>query len=129
MAHKRVYHSACSQLSRYLIVSGTRQSAVSSSTTINFGGNSSASVERYDSLKDSWEELPRLNVGRYRHASCATANSVYVFCGQNRNAEKISSIEVLRTDQEDSVGAEWRLINAPILGERMLPAVSTLNDR
>ena len=60
MIEKRIHHSACSQMSRYIVVSGTRND-----------GSSGASVERYDTLNDSWELLPSLNIGRYRHASCS----------------------------------------------------------
>ena len=66
-------------------------------------------------------------MGRYRHSSCATASSIFVFCGQNRNAEKISSIEVLSGSDNDDE-SRWRLINAPILGERMLAAVAVIGS-
>ena len=133
MANKRLHHSACAQLGRFLIVSGTRQSEQHSANLQNGGAfsDSASTVGRYDSVEDRWEALPCLNVGRYRHSSCATATSIFVFCGQNRNAEKISSIEVLSSDrdaEEDQEGNRWRLINAPILGERMLAAVAVLGN-
>ena len=114
MHQKRVHHSVCAQSQRYIIASGTRLS------------NEINTVERYDIQNDSWEELPSLNIGRYRHGSCALLSSVYVFCGMDWNANKVSSIEILNTDNLNTQEG-WRLLEMPILGERIYPGVQALN--
>ena len=86
MNHKRIHHSACASQNRYVVVSGTRQPLLDSS-----------SVERFDTLTETWEVLPRLKVGRFRHSSCAVNSQIYVFCGMDRNSNQVNSIEVLST--------------------------------
>ena len=72
MSYDRIHHAVCTFKQRFMVVSGTRSPI-----------NQTARVEIYDSLNDSWKELPSLNTGRYRHASCSIVNSIYVFCGMD----------------------------------------------
>ena len=62
-------------------------------------------------------EMPRLNVGRHSHASCATVNSVFVFCGFSANQVGLASIEMLQTPTMSSRAAgvpnsRWQMIDA-----------------
>ena len=38
-------------------------------------------VERYDSLKNIWESMPKLNFLRKNHSSCTVGNNLYILGG------------------------------------------------
>ena len=52
-------------------------------------------VERYDSMRDRWESLPRLNVARCFHSSCTLGNTLYVLGGKDENRQLKNSFEKL----------------------------------
>ena len=87
MKHSRWFHGACAQADKFLYVSGGACGP----------DKCRKSVERYQISTDSWMEMPRLNVGRHSHASCATNSAVFVFCGFSANQVGLASIEVLQT--------------------------------
>ena len=43
-------------------------------------------VERYDSISDTWENLPSLNLSRSGHSSCTLGKALYVLGGFDDNA-------------------------------------------
>ena len=69
---------------------------------------SSATSELYSVEEDKWQELPRLQKIRQKHASCAIGINVYVFCGHDRLWWSNEMIERLDL-QNLSVG--WRTIS------------------
>ena len=70
--------------------------------------------------------MPDLNNGRQCHATCATADAVFVFCGFAENDISLSSIEMLEPRQKR---ARWQLIDvsSQILTPRFGLGVATLN--
>ena len=52
-------------------------------------------VKRYDSMRDRWESLPKMNVARYLHSSCTLENTLYVLGGRDDKRWTIKSIEKL----------------------------------
>ena len=110
---RRAHHSVCVLTQNQLVVSGTRHPS-----------NHSSKVELYDCLSNTWRSLASLRVGRYWHSSCALQSQVFVFCGMDSNANKLSSIEFLSLDTT----LEWQSIDASILGERIAPSVHSVSQ-
>ena len=52
-------------------------------------------VERYDSMRDTWERFPSLNMARSMHSSCTIGNMLYVIGGRDSGSQEINSIEKL----------------------------------
>ena len=69
-------------------------------------------VERYDSISDTWESLPKLNLERSHPTSCTLGKTLYVLGGFNANAEIRSSIEKLVNINEPApiTSSEWQQI-------------------
>ena len=69
-------------------------------------------VERYDSISDTWESLPRLNLARSHATSCTLGMTLYVLGGFNQYTEIRSSIEKLININEPApiTSTEWQQI-------------------
>ena len=69
-------------------------------------------AERYNILRDKWEELAPLNQGRALHASCAfNQRHAFVFCGvEMPKGGLCNSIE--RLDMQDTASG-WNSIQIP----------------
>ena len=52
-------------------------------------------VERYDSIRDRWEDLPKLNLGRFCLSSCVIEKTLYVLGGMIDHDQPTNSIEKL----------------------------------
>ena len=91
--------SYCNLLDQFIFRTG----GVSSRTILR-------TVERYDILRNVWEEMPQMKVGRYNHGSCTLGSAVYALCGQITDIECLNSVEKLDTRD---LPAGWRLIKMP----------------
>ena len=84
-------HAACSFMSKYILVSGSRKDVEASARK----------TEIFDSDNNVWIDLPMMINGRHYHASCEFNNEfVYVFAGiSNVSKRYIASIERLNVGQ------------------------------
>ena len=74
-----------------------------------------SAVERYDSLRDTWESLPNLNTGRREHSSCILGSTMYVLGGYDKyyrdDVQYLNSIEKLvNIDGPAQFFSQWDLI-------------------
>jgi len=78
-------------------------------------------VERYDIAADSWQAGPKMNQGRYYHASCSLGDYCYVICGfdGSRMLDSLERLDNRRFSAEG--GAQWQLLNNLGLKARVLP--------
>ena len=88
-------------------------------------------TERYNIIKDKWEELAPLNQGRALHASCAfNQRHAFVFCGvEMPKGGLCCSIE--RLDMQDTA-AGWKTVQIPearnqLKRPRQVPAVAQIS--
>ena len=60
-------------------------------------GSTLKNVDRYDSIRDIWESLPKLNKRRHGHSSCTLSNTLYVLGGNDSHVfyHVLDSIEKL----------------------------------
>ena len=74
MSSPRCMHSVCSSSknSQKLYVSGG---------TAGDSSVCSDQVSQYDACNDVWMALPQLTQARHSHASCASKQGIFVFCG------------------------------------------------
>ena len=95
----RFLHSLCSSQKDSIYATGGVQ-----------GGSCLDTVSRYDILNDTWSPVAKLNVARQGHASCATAETVYVFCGFSSDETQLASIELLDL-RAGIYAARWQLLD------------------
>ena len=72
-------------------------------------------VERYDSIRDRWQSLPKLNKARCFHSSCVLGKTLYVLGGfydEDDYGDVTDSIEKLAniTEQSTSTLSRWQQI-------------------
>ena len=71
------------------------------------------------------EEMPKLNVARRDHASCAVGLAIFVFCGTAGDChQSLNTIERLNLVENQTM--RWQLIRTPhtTLSPRFQPAVA-----
>ena len=88
----------------------------------------------YDAKKNEFldnSSVPKLNVGRFRHGSCATDDKFFVF-GGSKSGGRTNSLEYLQfninRDENGEVslttGPQWTLQEIPELSARTFPLVA-----
>lgn len=92
----------CSVADRFLVVTGSRIEH----------DNAHTSVEFYNIEMDIWFDQPKLNHGRYYHASCAFNDRwIYVFAGIDCTTKRyFSSIERFDANATSDDKKEWEVI-------------------
>ena len=71
------------------------------------------SVECHELAKNTWTEIPDLNVPRAGLSSCYLEEYIYAFCGMKENRQRLSSLERLRivtVSPRLNTVPEWELI-------------------
>lgn len=97
-------HAACPFIGRYVVVTGSRKDI----------DNAARKSEIYDTVNNTWTDLPMMVQGRHYHASCEFNNEwIYVFAGISAVSKRyISYIERLNVSQcLNNLNAQWAVID------------------